>query len=297
MFRRLLAGALVTAFALLVPVRPSAAPEPALSATPSPNPRAERIFARAREAWRSRDDLPYVRYGALVRYLSGRHVFDNWWDAYYRSRDGAISLEQIHDAAEENRRLAGVPFSIFNLKLFDTNPDAEPIRIDEPRIDPVSSFGMISRFAASPAPAGSGAPSPAPSDEFREITRVEANTRDYQVELAGTETFAGQPALHLTLVPLRDEKNNRLRDLWIDPVTFRTIALTVQGLLSGKPYDGVKWTVRYVVLDGRNYIQQIVADEPLHFGLDTTIPKFEFDFVDFHFPADVPPMTFDRHVF
>ena len=297
MLRRLaLAGALGAMLVILVPARPSAAPDPAPSTTPSPNPRAERIFAKAREAWHTRDDVPYLRYGALVRYLSGRHIFDNWWDAYYRSRDGAIALEQIHDAAEENRRLAGVPFSIFNLKLFDTNPDAEPIRIDEPRIDPISSFGMISRFAELSQSAPSGAPSPAPTNEFREITRVEANTRDYQVELANDQSFGDQPALHLTLTPLRDGKNNRLRDLWIDPVTYRTIALTTQGILSGKPYDGVRWTVRYVVLEGRNYVQQIVADEPLHFGLDTTIPKFEFDFVDFHFPADVPRMTFDRTV-
>lgn len=297
MLRRLaLAGAL-SAIWILVPSRPSAAPEPAPTVTPSPNAQAERIFARARDAWRTRNDVPYLRYGALVRFVSGRHLSDNWWDAYYRTRDGALALEQLHDAAEENRRLAGVPFSIFNVKLFDTNPDADPIRIDEPRIDPMSSFGMISRFGRTSDGAPSGAPSPAPSDEFREITRVEANTRDYQVELAGTEPYESQPALHLTLVPLRDPRVNRLRDLWIDPVTYRTIALCVQGVLNGKPYDGIKWTVRYVVLDGRNYVQQIVADEPLHFGFDTTIPKFEFDFVDYHFPADVPKMTFERRLF
>ena len=297
--RLALAGVLAAVLCALVPARPSAAPEPAPSPTPSPNARAEQIFAKAREAWRTRDDLPYLRYGALVRYASGRHLSDTWYDAYYRTRDGAIALEQLHDAAAENHRLSGVPFSIFNVKIFDTNPDADPIRVDEPRIDPLSSFGMVSRFSASLAPSAgpSGAPTPGPSDEFREITRVEANTRDYQVEVAGMEAIGDQPALHLTLQPLRDEKNNRLRDLWVDPQTYRTIALRVQGILGGKPYDGIKWTVHYVVLGGRNYVQQIVADEPLHFGLDTTIPKFEFDFVDYHFPADVPPLTFDRHLF
>ena len=87
---------------------------------------------------------------------------------------------------------------------------------------------------------------------------------------------------------------NRLRDLWLDPATYQTVQTNVQGILSGKPYDGVLWTIRYVQVDGREYVQQIVADEPLHFGIDTTLPKFEFDFVDYHFPADVPKFTFDR---
>jgi len=104
----------------------------------------------------------------------------------------------------------------------------------------------------------------------------------------------GAPALHLKLEPLRDPKLNRLRDLWLDPATYRTVQSSVQGLLSGQPYDAVRWTVRYVVLDGREYVQQIYAEEPLRFGLDTIVPKFEFDFVDYHFPNDVPQFTFDR---
>ncbi|MBD5657372.1 MAG: hypothetical protein IAI50_19650, partial [Candidatus Eremiobacteraeota bacterium] len=46
-----------------------AAPVAAPSPTPSPDAEAERIFSRARAVWRDRTDVPYVRYGALVRYL------------------------------------------------------------------------------------------------------------------------------------------------------------------------------------------------------------------------------------
>jgi hypothetical protein len=301
--------ALLVAFAVVThPTGAWAAAEPSPTPTPSPNPAAERIFARARDAWRGQSGVPYLRYGALVRYLHNGHVFDNWWDAYYRSRDGALSLEPLHDIAEEKHRLGGVPFSIFGFTFFDTNPDAEPIRLDQPRIDPVSSFGILTRGvlgrsslpashptpAPSASPNGSASPAPQPSDAFREIAHVEANTRDYQIELAGTERVVGVPALHLTLTPLREPEANRLRDLWVDPATYRTVQLNVQGLLGGKPYDGVEWTVRYVLLNGHNYVQQIVADAPLHFGLDTSVPKFEFDFVDYHFPSEVPQFTFDH---
>ncbi len=291
MYRRLALCALGIA---LLGAKTPPVPEP----TPSPNTEAERIFAKVREAWRQRVDVPYVRYGALERYQHGKFVVSTWWDAYYRTSDGAFKLERLHDIPAENARLRGAAFSIFGATLFDTNADAEPIRVDEPRLEPDSSFGLKTRFAASltlasPSPDPSTSPSAGPSDTLREITRVEANTRAYQIELAGTETLFGAPALHLHLTPLRDPALNRLRDLWIDPATYRTLQVRVQGLLSGKPYDGVSWMVHYVVLDGRNYVQQIVAEEPLNFGVDVTIPKFEFDFVDYHFPDAVPKFTFD----
>ncbi len=310
-------GLLLPLFLTLVGVLPvhaalASVSNPALAvATPTPNAEAERDYARARDVWRARTDVPYVRYGALVRYLHDGRVFDAWWDAYYRPADGAVALSRLHDIEQENHRLRGVPFSIFGYKVFDTNRDAEPIRIDEPRLDPASSFGVLNRFGTPIVPRS--APSPRPghvgdrmlpdftvrpvvsaTPELREISRVEANTREYDIRVAATETIAGAPALHLTFEPLRDPKINRLRDLWLDPLTYRTVQTRVQGLLGGKPYDGVPWTVHYVLVDGRQYIQQIVADQPLKFGIDTTIPKLEFDFVDYHFPADVPKFTFDR---
>ncbi len=270
-----------------------APPSPSPSATP--NAAAEALFAHAKQYWAERKDVPYLRYGALIRYLHDGHVFDNWWDAYERTSDKAVALMPLVDPVENNRRLGGVPFSIFGIKIFDTNPNAEPIRLDEPRIDPTSSFGVAGRSTgvtlATPEPA---APSPAASGDLREITRVEASARDYQIEIAGTDPLDGVDAIHLTFVPLRDPALNRLRDLWIDPQTYRTIKSRVQGILNGKPYDGVPWTVRFTLVDGRDYLQQLIAEQPLHFGFDTTIPKFEFDFVDYHFPDSVPQYTFDR---
>ncbi len=284
--------------ALVVALLGAAAPEP--SPTPSPNLEAERIFANVRDVWRQRVDVPYLRYGALERYQHGKFVVDTWWDAYYRTKDGSIKLLRLHDIPAENARLRGVGFSIFGTEIFNTNPDSEPIRVDDPQIAPDESFGLRTRFAASlslaspsPGPAASNGSSPDPQDALRQITRVEANTRAYQIEIVGPETVIEQQSLHLKLTPLRDPKINRLRDVWVDPATYRTIQVRVQGILNGKPYDGVSWMVRYVVLAGRNYVQQIFAEGPLNFGLDTSIPKFEFDFVDYQFPATVPKFTFD----
>jgi hypothetical protein len=278
-------------------------PAPSPSPVPTQDAYAERLFLEAKEAWRTRADVPYLRYGALIRYLHNGHVFDNWWDVYARTSDGQLSLFRMVDPEEDRRRLSGVPFSIFGVTIFDTNPDSEPIRLDEPRIEPTGSFGIVVRPGRAPsetplppAPDASAdaVPSPDATDDLREIGRVEATTHDYRIEYAGTDTLSDGPAQHLTLQPLRQPSVNRLRELWLDPNTHRTMQIKVAGILNGKPYDEIQWTVRYVELEGRNYLQQVIADAPLHFGLDTTIPKYEIDFVDYHFPVDVPKYTFDK---
>jgi hypothetical protein len=286
---RTLALGCAAAFAFL-----GATPDASPQASPLPNPAADALFARARLYWRERKDVPYLRYGALVRYLHSGHVFDNWWDAYERTSDKAIGLTPLLDPVENNRRLGGVPFSIFGVKIFDTNPDADPIRVDEPRIDPTSSFGVASREGG--VTLSEPTPEPVPSGPlaFREIGNVGASVRDYRIDIVGTDTLDGVVATHLTFVPIADPAVYRIRDLWLDPATGRPIQMIVQGILNGKPYDAVKWTVRYTLVDGREYVQQLIADEPLHFGFETVVPKFEFDFVDFHFPDTVPQFTFDR---
>jgi hypothetical protein len=316
MFRQLPAVLALLCFAALPAIAqpaPGAAVSPAPNAVPTQDAVAARLFAQARDEWRVRTDVPFLHYGALIRYLHNGHVFDNWWDSYARTSDGQVSLDRLVDPDEDRRRLSGVPFSIFGFTFFDTNKDAEPIRIEEPRISPVETFGLVTRPGAQLAPppddsepsdAPSDAPSGAPVDApgsrpspqgtpLRELIRVEAE-RDYRITLVGTEQLRDGPALHLTLVPLRYPNLNRLRDLWIDPTTHRTMQLRVQGILNGKPYDGISWTIHYVELEGRNYLQQVVADAPLRFGFDTVIPKFEIDFVDYHFPTDVPKYTFDK---
>ena len=282
---------------------PTPEPDPAQSAlpfpngvVPSPDAVAERYYRQAREAWTRRTDVPFVHYGALIRYEHNKHVFDNWWDAYFRPKDGELGLERLTDPDEDRKRLAGVPFSIFGITIFDTNRNSEPMQVDDPRIEPDFSFGLQSRAATVTKGGLAPEPSADPSD-FKQIAVVAAATRAYDVRYVGTSQIGTIAAIHLTFTPLRDPKIDRLRELWMDPVTHRTMQLRVQGILNGKPYDGVSWHVHYVELEGRNYLQQVVADDPLHFGIGITIPRMEFDFFDYHFPATVPPYTFGSKIF
>ena len=112
--------------------------------------------------------------------------------------------------------------------------------------------------------------------------------------LVGQEQLQYGLAYHLVLTPLHDPAIYRLRDLWIDTTNDVTLRMRIQGLLNGKPYDSVPWTVDYVPIDGHYYLQQIKCDTALRFGADTIIPAMEIDYVDYHFPANVPPVEFQK---
>ncbi len=292
--RALFAG---SALAALIAAAPSPAP------LPTSDPRAEEIFQKAKAAWSAQAaKLPaFINYGALVRYGYHNHVFDNWWDANYRSSDGAFSLQRLSDEEEDRRRLAGVPFSIFSFKVFDTNPIAEPIRLDEPAIPPTDSFGLLQGRAGRVTVPAEASPTPQTTMQatplgtpLKELAVVEAVARDYRIVLAGTDQLQYGQAYHLVLTPLHDPAIYRLRDLWIDTMNYVTLRMRVQGLLNGKPYDSVPWTIDYVPIEGHYYLQQIKCDTALHFGVDTTIPQMEIDYVDYHFPATVPAIEFQK---
>jgi hypothetical protein len=276
----------------------AARPRPTPTLTPPPDPQAERLFARAKDWWRQRKEVPYATFGALIRYKHSGHIFDNWWDAAFRSKDGLLRLKHIAVPEDDAKRLKGFPITIFGFKIFDTNPDAEPIRLEDPQIEPTSDFGLLSRYSSrvfvSSEPTENPLLYPEPgATPLREVGRVEVATRDYDVRIVGDEELRYGESYHLKLTPLRDPRTYRLRDLWIEKTTYATMQLSVDGIFNGKPYDGVRWTAHYVPLGGRWYLQQLRGDN-LRFGLDVFVQAMEIDFVDYHFPSDIPQHTFDK---
>ncbi len=295
------------------------------SAAEEPSPEA--IFSRAKDAWRTRQEAPFVAYNMRERYEWRGRTHDNWWQVAYRDRDRALALRRTIVAADEAKRLRGSPIT-FNLKVhkgnvhadsLDTNPDADAFPILEPQIEPNASFGLVRRepkaalvgnvaplsslgtlvAAPSPTPAPTATPTAAPSalateKPLRELVRIEAVARDYAIVLAGTESIRGVEAYHLALTPLRNPRFYRLRDLWVETASFGTVQLAIQGMFEGKPYDDARWIVAYTAIAGRYYVQQIHTDDTLRFGLDRAVTGLTFDFVGYDFPTTLPIMTFQR---
>ena len=288
------AAALATSGLALGARRPAPSPSP----SPPPDPEGERLFAAARDWWTARTDVPYLTYGALIRYSHAGHVFDNWWNATLRTNDRALRLVRVPIHDDEVRRLRGFPITLFGFKIADTNGDAEPISVESPQIDPLSDFGVLTRYKSNVTANSEATPNPLAEPEasaapLKEIGSVRTSTRDYDVRLIGEETLRYGAAYHLGLTPLRDPSVFRLRDLWIAKEGYATMQMTLAGIFHGKPYDAVRWRIVYVPIDSHWYVQQ-VRGAGLHFGLNVEIEAMEYDFVDYHFPTDVPQFTFDR---
>jgi len=282
-------------------------------------PAPEAIFARAKTAWHDRSEVPFVRFGLLERYQWRGRTHDNWWHAAYRTSDRSLALTRIIVPDDESARLRGSPITI-NLHWhhgearadsFDTNPNSDAFPVLDPEIVPNASFGLLrldpkasllGAATADPAPEPSPSPTPVATPglpqpvgtPLRELVRVEAVARDYHIELAGTERVRDTDTYHLTLTPLRDPRVYRLRDLWIDEDSYATVQLALAGLFDGKPYDAARWLVSYVKVDGRYYVGQIKTDDQLKFGADRYVDGLEYDFVQYEFPADIPPLTFEH---
>lgn len=307
------------------------AESPAAPGAPAFTPSADAIFSAAKGAWRSRREAPFVAYNLRERYRWRGRTHDNWWQVSYRDADRALALRRIIVMEDEHERLKGASIGI-NLKFhksvakadsFDTNANADAFPILEPQIEPNASFGLLKReakmslvgratpwpgtnpedAAQSPLPAPTASASPAPAatanvlateKPLREVARVEAVARDYTIAFAGNEHVRGTETYHLALTPLRNPHVYRLRDLWVDSVTYATVQLSVQGLFEGKPYDDARWTVAFAPIDGRYYVQQIRTDDSLRFGMDRIVTGLEFDFVAYAFPEAIPGMTFQH---
>jgi hypothetical protein len=304
---RLVAGFLSPAF-----------PQRVLGIKSADDPPADAIFASAKSSWRDRRDVPFVRFALRERYTWRSHVHDNWWQGAYRGSDGALALTRTIVPEDEEQRLRGAAIALdlrwhhgnARADTLDTNAAADAFPVLDPMIEPDASFGMLRReqraelvgsdvrlqtvpIAATPAPVPS--PDAVPTTgALRQLVHVEAVARDYAIVNAGLESVRGRDAYHLTLTPLRAPNLNRLRDLWVDRATSRTLQLAVAGLFDGKPYADARWLVTYVDFGGLAYVQQVRTEETLRFGIDRFVNGLQFDFVEYAFPADIPPLTFER---
>jgi len=285
---------------------------------------ADAIFSSAKNVWRSRVEAPFVTFNLRERYIWRERTHDNWWAVSYRDCDRALALRRAIVPEQEADRLRGSAIAV-NFRWhngfgradsLDTNADADAFPVLDPHIHPNASFGLLRReqsaalvgadtslaTAASsqtraPAESLTDVPDPSASpggDALREIVTVEAVSRDYSIALAGMESVRDVDAFHLSLTPVRAPAVNRLRDLWVDAVTYDTLRLAMHGLFRGKPYEDARWVVTYVKMDGRSYVQQIRTDDTLRFGLDRYVTGLQYDFVGYEFPASISPRTFER---
>jgi hypothetical protein len=155
-----------------------------------------------------------------------------------------------------------------------------------------------------PAPAHpSASPEPEPSASLPTIATIAISGElDYRARFAGVE----QGAYHLELTAYRDPERNRLRDVWIDPVTYDVRRARANDRLFLMPSD--MWVadlfdVYLETRDGLPVIRRIESTTDVDSYASSHGPHYraEYRFEDVVFPDSLPewyfePKTYRAHV-
>lgn len=256
-----------------------------LGAVPDPY----RIYAHARFVWTSQQYPPYVSYTIAVDVSERGVAKSNHYRATYDAQRNRVHVEAVSEEERANPHVpTGMNMSLDPKRRFGTlfkkpvgHPDEAVDYLGVPILAPNYSFG-VARYV--PEIASSDADRAALVEEIRrrfndpmpqskmenlqdgdlkEIGRVVASDRDYQITYDGIEPVDGQDAYRLTLRPLRSSGNLRLRDIWIDTQSYATIRLISQGNFTN---SNVPWLVTFTNVAGSRYIQSETALKPVGVG-------------------------------
>jgi len=225
------------------------APTPA----PSPDARADEIFARTRAAFVARAYPPTLSFSVRVSgYRNGA-----WTGRSYRGFEhwpsGRVIASSVSD--EENAN-PSKPHG-FNIALgaIGLTPPDRPDIIGIPKLAPTYAFGLatpLSRHATASAPG-----------DLPSIATVSALARTYDVRLLGEESVDGDVCWHLGLRPLGNPGKYRLRDLWVEEHSYQTIRLRTDGNFTATETGSGLWTVGYTEIDGSWYIASEISNGPV----------------------------------
>ncbi len=184
---------------------------------------------------------------------------------------GPLSIGAPHDGGGIKDDLLGLPMLAPNYS-FAIAPYVPPVRLTTAEI--------VERIRAEyhdPSPAKIAALERL--DGPRVIATVTSSAKhDYTVTLVGTEPYADHSDYHLRLEPLRDPGRFRLRELWIDTLTYATDRLVNQGNFLGGPAAGVPWSVTFADVGGARYISSEDALQSFKTGFHQSMADYRVSF-------------------
>ncbi len=256
-----------------------AAPQPvkiaAAAVTPTPLPSPEDLLSDIRTQFRSHRPPPPFETYTIVRKQMTNYGYPDYNDTYtdhdwYRSEDHAALRRRI-----------------------STLGDIGPMIFDRPIFNAATDPGPPTADVFEPAPLHTYAPSFVPTPEASLppiIATVKVHAEfDYRVTSVAREG----DELHLTLVPRRDPKRNRLRELWVDAKTLdlRKLVATDTLFVEGGPEYPVLFTMEFAMYEGIPVITHIHG--VVYGGYDGDGQTVDYDFKDLVFPAALPAWYFD----
>lgn len=238
------------------------------------------IFARARAHWESAAYPKASSYSIVVSVTKNGTVSQAHYHARYVSADG---LPEVDPTSDEERAHPYTPRGINTvLNLFSGSiPLSAPQQtfdyLGVPNLVPNYSFG-IARYVAHAETVNSAEliaqirrqfPDPehhskkmTSSGPLKTIASVVVVHRHYTMTFDGIEPVAGHPDYHISLEPLSDPQQYRLREVWIDESTFATDRLISQGNFTNPEFAGTHWQVDFQQIGGAPYISSESVSAP-----------------------------------
>ena len=269
--------------AVLAAAAASAAPNDAPPNAPSPYA----IFGRARLYWEAQHYPGALRYVVAVRVVENGHEKVAHYHSSIDGYTGDIAVDAVSEEEEAHpykppggfgfgypgsgggRALTpvdylGVPVLAPNYGFgIGRTPPAQPPHV--PTDAEIVAAVRAQFHDPDPRIAASAAPTATPTPGLREIATVVSRSRMYDISLEGIDAIDGEPAYHLRLRPLREPGRYRLRELWVDTVTFAPRKL-IEGLnFVNGPGTEVPWSVTFVSYDGALYIDTETALAPMRY--------------------------------
>lgn len=268
-------------------------------------------FHNAREAWPVSAYPPYATYRTVVRYRSGDRAIVRGWDTFEDLRRRMVHSDGFSDRDRDTPHVpAGTNVGAYGSLRWNGRglvlgppapaPGGMPPKgvivnreRDVDAVGPVS-FAVNQDFGiavnAPPITALRSAEDVASTHALPHIGGTRTTAADYDVSRAADESGAGgTTVVHLTLRPKRAPYRYRLRELWLDAATNRTLRAIVQGIGDRPPFDGVRWQIDFRAVGGAVYIDRETALADMeHRGAHMTGVSITFEDVQLSdtLPAD-----------
>jgi len=237
------------------------------SPSPTPDARAEDIFARTRMAFAARTYPSTIKYAVRISgYRNGAWIDGRSYVSYEDWPDGSIFARSISEEEAANP-VKPPPFCFFGIGAPKRAGLELPGILGFPHLAVTYAFGLADR------PPKAAAPATDTSSGLKLIGTVRAVVRHYVVTLAGEEAVDGNPCYHLSLRPLGNPGTYRVRDLWVDETSYQTRKLVTDGNFTSKDAGSGRWTVTYSQSGDSWYLSAEVSDGPIA-GYDRVAVQF-----------------------
>jgi hypothetical protein len=225
------------------------------SPSPSPDARAEDIFARTRVALAARAFPPTMKYAVRISGLREGKWTGRTYDAFEDWPETTVFSQSISEEEAANP-VKPPPFCFFGFGAPKRAGLELPGILGFPELAITYAFGLAARSVVTPAAPGS-------DGGLKTIGTVHAASRTYDVRLVGEENVDDAPCWHLALQPIGNPGTYRVRDLWIDESTYLPRRLVTDGNFTIKETGSGRWVVSFVPVGNAWYLASEVSENPV----------------------------------